>query len=138
MIGFAFVDNVCEEKAKFLKRLTGLVRLYASVFITKTRRTVQKPHPQGIEFAWIWLTNLISLRMIIWRTVLYLNACLYTNLTDPIADVSAIMLHEFILIVGADMWAAFNKQFVKVLNLIQNQYISELNRIDTGGKCLQS
>lgn len=65
MIGFVFVDGVCEERTKFLKRLTGLVRLHSSVFIAKTRRSVNKPHPQGIEYAWIWLTNLLNLGMII-------------------------------------------------------------------------
>lgn len=48
------------------------------------------------------------------------------------------MLHEFILITGAELWKTFDKQFVKVLNLIRNQYIVELNQIDTGGKLLDS
>lgn len=75
MIGFVFVDDVCEEKSKFLKRLTGLVRLYSSVLISKTRRGINKPHPQSIDFAWIWLTNVLNSGMIIANIIINLNAC---------------------------------------------------------------
>ncbi|KAG4069936.1 hypothetical protein HA402_015160 [Bradysia odoriphaga] len=106
-IGFVYKDNVCEEKASFLKRLAGLVRLYASVIVSKSRRSINKPHPHGIECAWTWLTN-----------ALYLN---------PIPEVNATMLVEFITIVGADLWATYKRQFVKLLLAIETQYIPNLN-----------
>lgn len=60
-LGYTFKDNVLETDHSFLQRLLGLVRLYASVIISKTRRSVNKPHPHGIEFAWMWLSNELNL-----------------------------------------------------------------------------
>ncbi|KAG4069811.1 hypothetical protein HA402_006826 [Bradysia odoriphaga] len=112
-IGFIFKDNICENQGSFLKRLTGVVRLYSSVIITKTRQSVNKPHPHGIEFGWIWLTSVLNL--------------------DPIADVSATMVHEFILIAGSELYARYNTQFLKIIVTIHQQYMARLNEMETGG-----
>ncbi|KAG4066690.1 hypothetical protein HA402_007326 [Bradysia odoriphaga] len=112
-LGYTFKDNECEGEVNFLKRLTGLVRLYASVIISKPRRSANKPHPHGIEFAWMWLSNELNL--------------------DPINDVSATMLHEFILIAGSQLWITNQQQFVKLVQLIQNAYMPKLSETDSGG-----
>ncbi|XP_037026238.1 nucleoporin Gle1 isoform X2 [Bradysia coprophila] len=112
-LGYTFKDNECEDKVNFLKRLTGLVRLYASVIISKTRRSANKPHPHSIEFAWIWLSNELNL--------------------DPINDISATMLYEFIVITGSQLWTTYQLQFVKLMQLVRNAYMPKLNETDSGG-----
>ena len=64
LLGYKFNDNVAEDNSKYMKRLSGLMRLYAAVIISKSRRGVNKPHPFGIENAWIWLTNILNYGML--------------------------------------------------------------------------
>ncbi|KAG4066672.1 hypothetical protein HA402_007308 [Bradysia odoriphaga] len=112
-LGYTFTDNECEGKVNFLKRLTGLVRLYASVIISKTRRSAHKSHPHGIENAWIWLSNELNL--------------------DPINDVSATMLYEFIVITGSQLWTTNKDKFVQLVQSIRNEYLPKFNETDSGG-----
>lgn len=43
------------------------------------------------------------------------------------------MIYEFIIIVGAELWRTYGKQFLKVLKLLQGQYMVQLNEVDTSG-----
>lgn len=52
-------DGAVETQDKFLKRMSGLMRLYAS--ITVTRQGVAKPHPHGLQHAWRWLAVVLNI-----------------------------------------------------------------------------
>lgn len=89
--------------------MTGYVRLYASVLITKLRRGQGDNHPHGIDNGWIWLTNMLNL--------------------DPLADICATLIHEFLSIVGAEMWSIYGNQFVKLLITLQQKYMAKLSQV---------
>ena len=55
-LGYKYTeDGTVEKQDKYLTRMTGLMRLYASIIVTKQRRGCNTPHPHGIQNAWRWL-----------------------------------------------------------------------------------
>lgn len=54
-------DGTVEQQDKFLKRMSGFVRLYASITITPQRRNITKPHPHGLEHAWRWFAAVLNI-----------------------------------------------------------------------------
>ncbi|XP_035893511.1 nucleoporin Gle1 [Anopheles stephensi] len=113
-LGYRFADGgVLEKQDQYLKRMSGLARLYAAVIITIPRKDDPTPHPHGLEYGWRWLTNILN--------------------RFPQPDICATLLAEFLQTAGADLHAAYGKQFIKVLQVLRGDYMTALNRIDTGG-----
>nr|CAD7443246.1 unnamed protein product [Timema bartmani] len=51
-----------ETQPKFLKRMSGVMRLYTAIMVTRLRRQDQnKPHPHGLKQAWRWLICMLNL-----------------------------------------------------------------------------
>uniref|UniRef100_A0A182N9Q8 mRNA export factor GLE1 n=1 Tax=Anopheles dirus TaxID=7168 RepID=A0A182N9Q8_9DIPT len=113
-LGYRFADGgVLEKQDQYLKRQSGLARLYAAVIVTVPRKDDPTPHPHGLEYGWRWLTNILN--------------------RFPQPDICATLIAEFLQTAGADLHAAYGKQFLKVLRVLQGDYMTTLNRIDTGG-----
>ncbi|XP_050097791.1 mRNA export factor Gle1 [Anopheles aquasalis] len=112
-LGYRFVDGVLEKQDQYLKRMSGLARLYSAVIVTIPRRDDPTPHPHGLEYGWRWLTNILN--------------------RFPQPDICATLICEFLQTAGADLHAAYGKQFLKVLRVLQGDYLTALNKIDTGG-----
>uniref|UniRef100_A0A182PKA1 mRNA export factor GLE1 n=1 Tax=Anopheles epiroticus TaxID=199890 RepID=A0A182PKA1_9DIPT len=113
-LGYRFADGgVLEKQDQYLKRMSGLARLYAAVIVTVPRKDDPTPHPHGLEFGWRWLTNILN--------------------RFPQPDICATLIAEFLQTAGSELHAAYGKQFLKVLRVLQGDYMGALNRIDTGG-----
>lgn len=56
-------DGTVEKQDKFLKRMSGLMRLYASITVTRQPRGVTKIHPHGLQHAWRWLAAVLNIGM---------------------------------------------------------------------------
>lgn len=54
-------DGTVEKQDKFLKRMSGLIRLYASITVTKQRKSVTKIHPHGLQHSWRWLAAVLNI-----------------------------------------------------------------------------
>lgn len=54
-------DGTFEKQDKYLKRMSGLMRLYASITITKQRKGVTESHPHGLWNAWRWLSAVLNI-----------------------------------------------------------------------------
>lgn len=113
ILGYRMTDGQLEAQDMYLKRQTGVARLYAAVMITSGRQQDGPSHPYGIEHAWRWLTNFVAL--------------------DPLPDICATLIMEILQIVGSDLWSTYGKQFVKLLIYIQQQYFPKLSAVDEGG-----
>lgn len=110
LIGYKFNDDKLEEQEQYLKRISGLQRLYSAVLITKLRRNQQHmDHPYSLENGWIWFTNYLML--------------------DPLPGISSTLLLEFIQICGLDMWQAYKNQFMKLIDLLHRHYLARLEMV---------
>ncbi|XP_048264467.1 mRNA export factor Gle1 isoform X2 [Bombus terrestris] len=53
LMGYKYAeDGTIEKHDKFLKRMSGLMRLYASITITTQRKGITKTNPHGLQNAW--------------------------------------------------------------------------------------
>lgn len=106
-------EGAIEKQDQFLKRISGIFKLFAAIWITKMPRCIDAPHPQNLSHAWRWFAA-------------------FSNLGSEI-DISATLLCDFLTICGADFSRYYKKQFVKVLKYLVSDYLEELGRIDNGG-----
>lgn len=113
LLGYRLTDGVLEKQDMYLKRQTGIIKLYAAILVTKVRPVDGKNHPHGIENGWRWLNSLLNL--------------------DPLPDICATLILGFLQVAGFEMWKVYRKQFTKVLQLIQQQYFPKLSKVDEGG-----
>ncbi|XP_058461580.1 mRNA export factor Gle1 isoform X2 [Malaya genurostris] len=113
-IGYRYsADGQLEKQDQYLKRMTGLARLYSAVVVANVRRGEATPHPHSFECGWRWMCNILNLQ--------------------PLPDICATLLTEFLQIAGASLWAHYGKQYTKLLQVIQGQYLPALNKVDEGG-----
>ncbi|KAJ8681405.1 hypothetical protein QAD02_017192 [Eretmocerus hayati] len=107
------VDGSSEKPEQFLKRLGGIMYLYASIMVTKQRQGITKAHPYGIGNAWRWLAATVN--------------------TEPrcdIADICATLIYVLLEITGNDLWRAYPNQFPKLLTILHNSYYTKLKNFD--------
>lgn len=95
----------------YLKRMCGIARLYAAIIISNPRRGDH--HPYSLENGWKWLANVINM--------------------DPLPDICATLLVEFLTIAGSRMDRQYRKQFRKIINVVRGPYLQKLSQVDEGG-----
>ncbi|CAH0400581.1 unnamed protein product [Chilo suppressalis] len=106
-------EGLVEKQDKFLKRMSGIFRLYCAIWITLPPRFVNATNPHGIRYGWQWLASFINLK--------------------PEPDISATLLHDFFTVCGSDFFKFYRKQFTKIIKLISVDYLKILDNIDEGG-----
>ncbi|XP_030245866.1 nucleoporin GLE1 isoform X2 [Drosophila navojoa] len=106
-------NNQLEKPDMFLKRQTGIARLYAAVIITPGRQADGPYNCFGLEEAWRWFTHIIQLK--------------------PLPDICATMIMEMLQTLGFELWHAYGMNFLKLLLYIQNIYMPQLSAYDEGG-----
>ena len=110
MLGYLVDKQEVEQHEQFLKRLSGIVRLYAATMITPGCQADGRGHPYGLDHAWRWITNFVSL--------------------EPLPDICATILLEMLNFMGAELWSVYGKQFTKLLLYIQQDYLKALSSED--------
>ncbi|XP_076281180.1 gle1 RNA export mediator [Lasioglossum baleicum] len=109
-------DGTVEKQDKFLKRMSGLMRLYASITITSQRKGVNKTNPHGLQYAWRWLAAVLNIEP---RT--------------EIVDLCATLLLDMLEVAGNALWTAYPRQFQKLLILLSDEYYSRMQAIGCVG-----
>ncbi|XP_041348993.1 nucleoporin GLE1-like [Gigantopelta aegis] len=113
VLGYKVEGGSIEAQDKFLKRMSGLMRLYAAILISSPPKTNQ-PHPHGIEHAWIWLTRILNM--------------------DPQPDITATMTFDLLQVTGHDLFGNYKMQFVKLVYLLYKDLLPKMKNIAaTGG-----
>jgi len=99
---FDSLGNV-ESDAKYLQRMTGIIRLYASLIVTSSK--CDQP-VIGLSQAWIFVAGTLN--------------------QNPVADITATILVEFLKIVGFAMHQGYGNQFIKLLQYINTHFIKKI------------
>ncbi|XP_078039527.1 gle1 RNA export mediator [Augochlora pura] len=117
LLGYKYAkDGTIEKHDKFLKRMSGLIRLYASITITSQRKGVNKTNPHGLQHAWRWLAAVLNIEP---RT--------------EIADLCATLLLDMFEVAGNALWTAYPRQFHKLLILLSDEYHSRIQTVGNIG-----
>ncbi|KAJ8714158.1 hypothetical protein PYW08_007778 [Mythimna loreyi] len=112
--GYTYNDEgVVEKQDKFLKRMSGIFRLRCAIWIASMPKFMNTTNPQGLRFGWQWLASFLNLK--------------------PEPDISATLVHDFFIMCGSKYDKHYGKQFRKILELTNNQYLKVLENIDEGG-----
>ncbi|XP_068976313.1 mRNA export factor Gle1 [Bombus flavifrons] len=117
LMGYKYAeDGTIEKHDKFLKRMSGLMRLYASITITTQRKGIAKTNPHGLQNAWRWLAAILNFEP-----------------RKEISDLCATFLLDMLEVAGNTLWIAYPKQFHKLLILLLEEYYPRMKNVGSIG-----
>ncbi|XP_071860558.1 gle1 RNA export mediator [Bombus fervidus] len=117
LMGYKYAeDGTVEKHDKFLKRMSGLMRLYASITITTQRKGIAKTNPHGLQNAWRWLAAILNFEP-----------------RKEISDLCATFLLDMLEVAGNTLWIAYPKQFYKLLILLLEEYYPRMKNVGSIG-----
>lgn len=117
LMGYKYAeDGTIEKHDKFLKRMSGLMRLYASITITTQRKGVTKMNPHGLQKAWQWLAAISNIEP-----------------RKEVTDLCATLLLDMLEVAGNTLWIAYRKQFHKILTLLSEEYYPRMKNVGSIG-----
>ncbi|KAM6193070.1 mRNA export factor GLE1 isoform 2-T2 [Sarcoramphus papa] len=107
MLGYQVKDSKTEEQDNFLKRMSGMIRLYAAIIQLRwPYGNKQGTHPHGLNYGWRWLAQMLNM--------------------EPLADVTATLLFDFLEVCGNALMKQYQVQFWKMMLLIREDYFPSL------------
>ncbi|XP_030902272.2 mRNA export factor GLE1 [Melopsittacus undulatus] len=110
MLGYQVNDSKVEEQDRFLKRMSGLICLYAAIIqVQWPHGNKQGPHPHGLYHGWRWLAQMLNM--------------------EPLADVTATLLYDFLEVCGNALMQQYQVQFWKIMLLIRDDYCPRIEAI---------
>jgi len=114
LLGYKYDGDVIEKQDKYLKRMSGLARLYAALSVSHLPKTSSGTiHPHPLSRIWTWLASVLNL--------------------TPHTDITASIMLDIMEVTGSAMFARYSKQFSKLLELIKTQYFSKLEAVKSEG-----
>uniref|UniRef100_A0A8C8A7E1 mRNA export factor GLE1 n=1 Tax=Otus sunia TaxID=257818 RepID=A0A8C8A7E1_9STRI len=115
MLGYQVKDSKIEEQDHFLKRMSGLIRLYAAIIQLRwPYGNKDGTHPHGLNYGWRWLAQMLNM--------------------EPLADVTATLLLDFLEVCGNALMKQYKAQFWKIMLLIREEYIPRIEAITSSGQ----
>ncbi|XP_073496306.1 mRNA export factor GLE1 [Phyllobates terribilis] len=112
LLGYKLEDSKVEAQEPFLKRMSGMIRLNAAIMQVRWPfGTSQENHPHGLNQGWHWLAQMVNM--------------------DPLTDLTATLLLDFLEVCGNAMMKQYQDQFWKLLVLIKEQYFPQIGKITT-------
>lgn len=114
ILGYRVDDSKVEEQDSFLKRMSGMIRLYAAIIQLKWPYNKQGPHPHGLNHGWRWLAQILNM--------------------EPLADVTATILFDFLEVCGNALMKQYQGQFWKLLLLIKEEYFPRIEAVTSSGQ----
>ncbi|XP_025201342.1 nucleoporin GLE1-like [Melanaphis sacchari] len=102
---YNYINGVVEKQDKYVKRMTGIIRLFAAIIVTESK----SGKALGIGQAWMLIAATVNL--------------------VPQLDVTAIFLHEILVITGYELKQAYGRQFIKMLEYINTNYMKKIDEV---------
>ncbi|XP_012673235.2 nucleoporin GLE1 isoform X1 [Clupea harengus] len=115
ILGYRVEDSGVEAQDSFLKRMSGMIRLYAAIIQLRWPYTnKQTPDPHGLNHGWRWLAQMLNM--------------------EPLADVTATLLFDFLEVCGHALMKQYQGQFWKVIFLIKDDYFPRIEAVTSTGQ----
>ncbi|ELW61995.1 Nucleoporin GLE1 [Tupaia chinensis] len=115
MLGYQVKDSKVEQQDNFLKRMSGMIRLYAAIIqLQWPYGSRQGSHPHGLNHGWRWLAQILNM--------------------EPLSDVTATLLFDFLEVCGNALMKQYQVQFWKMLLLIKEDYFPRIEAITSSGQ----
>ncbi|XP_075841769.1 mRNA export factor GLE1 [Microtus pennsylvanicus] len=115
MLGYQVMDSKVEQQDNFLKRMSGMIRLYAAIIqLQWPYGNRQEAHPHGLNHGWRWLAQILNM--------------------EPLSDVTATLLFDFLEVCGNALMKQYQVQFWKMILLIKEDYFPRIEAITSSGQ----
>ncbi|NXI55187.1 GLE1 protein, partial [Chloroceryle aenea] len=115
MLGYHVKKSVVEDQDNFLKRMSGMIRLYAAIIQFQwPYGDKQGAHPHGLNYGWRWLAQILNM--------------------EPLPDVTATILLDFLEVCGNALLKQYGAQFWKMMLLLQDEFIPRIEGITGSGQ----
>ncbi|XP_061116812.1 mRNA export factor GLE1 [Conger conger] len=114
ILGYRVDDSGVEAQDSFLKRMSGMIRLYAAIIQLRWPYNKQGPAPHGLNNGWRWLAQMLNL--------------------EPLADVTATLLFDFLEVCGHALMKQYQGQFWKLIFLIKEEYFPRIEAVTSTGQ----
>ncbi|XP_004423589.1 PREDICTED: nucleoporin GLE1 [Ceratotherium simum simum] len=115
MLGYQVTDSKVEQQDNFLKRMSGMIRLYAAIIQLRwPYGNRQEVHPHGLNHGWRWLAQILNM--------------------EPLSDVTATLLFDFLEVCGNALMKQYQVQFWKLILLIKEDYFPRIEAITSSGQ----
>ncbi|CAO2582588.1 mRNA export factor GLE1 [Lemmus lemmus] len=115
MLGYQVTDSKVEQQDNFLKRMSGMIRLYAAIIqLQWPYGNRQEAHPHGLNHGWRWLAQILNM--------------------EPLPDVTATLLFDFLEVCGNALMKQYQVQFWKMILLIKEDYFPRIEAITSSGQ----
>uniref|UniRef100_A0A8C9RGW9 mRNA export factor GLE1 n=1 Tax=Scleropages formosus TaxID=113540 RepID=A0A8C9RGW9_SCLFO len=103
ILGYRVEESGVEAQDSFLKRMSGMIRLYAAIIQLRWPHSNKKgANPHGLSNGWRWLAQMLNM--------------------EPLADVTATLLFDFLEVCGHALMKQYQGQFWKLIFLIKEDY----------------
>ena len=114
-LGFKIFDGTIEDNTMYLKRLSGLTRMYAAITISRLPGTdaTSVQHPHGLGHIWRVLSSTMNLM--------------------PINDITATVIYDLLSVTGAFMFEKYGQAFHKLLETLAQQYFPKIAQVTEEG-----
>ncbi|XP_043422009.1 mRNA export factor GLE1 isoform X1 [Prionailurus viverrinus] len=114
-LGYQVKDSKVEQQDNFLKRMSGMIRLYAAIIQLRwPYGGRQQIHPHGLNHGWRWLAQILNM--------------------EPLSDVTATLLFDFLEVCGNALMKQYQVQFWKMILLIKEDYFPRIEAITSSGQ----
>ncbi|XP_052581014.1 mRNA export factor GLE1 [Peromyscus californicus insignis] len=115
MLGYQVTGSKVEQQDNFLKRMSGMIRLYAAIIqLQWPYGNRQEAHPHGLNHGWRWLAQILNM--------------------EPLSDVTATLLFDFLEVCGNALMKQYQVQFWKMILLIKEDYFPRIEAITSSGQ----
>ncbi|XP_069039419.1 mRNA export factor GLE1 isoform X1 [Lepisosteus oculatus] len=115
ILGYRVEDSGVEAQDSFLKRMSGMIRLYAAIIQLRwPYGNKQAPDPHGLNHGWRWLAQMLNM--------------------EPLADVTATLLFDFLEVCGHALMKQYQGQFWKLILLIKEDYFPRIEAVTSSGQ----
>lgn len=115
VLGYRVDDSGVEGQDSFLKRMSGMIRLYSAIIQLRWPYVpTKKSDPHGINHGWRWLAQMLNM--------------------EPLADVTATLLFDFLEVCGHALMKQYQGQFWKLILLIKEEYFPRIEAVTSAGQ----
>ncbi|XP_019966756.1 mRNA export factor GLE1 [Paralichthys olivaceus] len=115
ILGYRVEDSGIESQDSFLKRMSGMIRLYAAVIQLRwPYGSKQGSAPHGLNHGWRWLSQMLNM--------------------EPLADITATLLFDFLEVCGNALMKQYQSQFWKLILLLKEEYFPRIEAVTSTGQ----
>uniref|UniRef100_M3ZKT9 mRNA export factor GLE1 n=1 Tax=Xiphophorus maculatus TaxID=8083 RepID=M3ZKT9_XIPMA len=115
ILGYRVDDCGVEGQDSFLKRMSGMIRLYAAVIQLRwPYDSKQGSVPHGLNHGWRWLAQMLNM--------------------EPLADITATLLFDFLEVCGNALMKQYQGQFWKLILLLKDEYFPRIEAVTSSGE----